>query len=63
MRLFSAPRPPSNWPRRYRIDKPVKPRIPCTKPSITDLGVRYATDAAANGWGEHCVDGVIGGSS
>ena len=31
-----------------------KPRIPYTKPSITDLEVRYATDAAANGWGEHC---------
>lgn len=30
------------------------PRIPYTKPSITELEVRYATDAAANGWGEHC---------
>lgn len=29
-------------------------RIPYTKPSITELEVRYATDAAANGWGEHC---------
>lgn len=29
-----------------------KPRIPYTKPSITDLEVSYATDAAANGWGE-----------
>ncbi len=27
-----------------------------TKPSITALEVRYATDAAANGWGEHCYD-------
>ena len=26
----------------------MKPRIPYTKPSITDLEVRYATDAAAN---------------
>ena len=26
-----------------------KPRIHYTKPSITDLEVRYATDAAANG--------------
>ncbi|MGB5833291.1 MAG: DegT/DnrJ/EryC1/StrS family aminotransferase [Thiohalocapsa sp.] len=34
----------------------MKPRIPYTKPSITDLEVRYATDAAANGWGEHCYD-------
>lgn len=31
-------------------------RIPYTKPSITELEVRYATDAAANGWGEHCYD-------
>jgi perosamine synthetase len=27
-----------------------------TKPSITELEVGYATDAAANGWGEHCYD-------
>ena len=32
------------------------PRIHYTKPSITDLEVRYATDAAANGWGEHCYE-------
>lgn len=32
----------------------MKPRIAYTKPSITDLEVRYATDAAANGWGEQC---------
>jgi len=31
-----------------------KPRILYTKPSITELEVRYATDAAANGWGDHC---------
>lgn len=31
-------------------------RIYYTKPSITDLEVRYAADAAANGWGEHCYD-------
>ena len=30
--------------------------IPYTKPSITDLEVQYASDAAANGWGEHCYD-------
>ena len=29
-------------------------RIFYTKPSITDLEVSYATDAAANGWGEQC---------
>lgn len=31
-------------------------QIHYTKPSITELEVRYATDAAANGWGEHCYD-------
>ena len=30
-----------------------------TKPSITGLEVEYATDAAANGWGEHCYDYII----
>ena len=34
-------------------------KIPYTKPSITDLEVQYATDAAANGWGEHCYDYII----
>jgi perosamine synthetase len=34
----------------------VKPRIPYTKPSITELEVSYATDAAANGWGERCYE-------
>lgn len=34
----------------------MKPRIPYTKPSITDLEVRYATDAATNGWGERCYE-------
>lgn len=29
-------------------------RIYYTKPSITELEVRYATDAAANGWGDQC---------
>jgi len=37
----------------------MKPRIPYTKPSITDLEVRYATDAAANGWGEHCYHYIL----
>ncbi len=34
----------------------MKARIPYTKPSITDLEVRYAADAAANGWGERCYE-------
>ncbi len=32
----------------------MKTRILHTKPSITELEVRYATDAATNGWGEKC---------
>jgi perosamine synthetase len=31
-------------------------RIHYTKPSITELEVRYATDAAAHGWGERCYE-------
>ena len=31
-------------------------KIHYAKPSITELEVRYATDAAANGWGERCYD-------
>lgn len=31
-------------------------RIHYTKPSITELEVSYATDAAANGWGDRCYD-------
>ena len=34
----------------------MKSFISYTKPSITELEVRYATDAAANGWGDHCYD-------
>jgi dTDP-4-amino-4,6-dideoxygalactose transaminase len=34
----------------------MQPGIPYAKPSITDLEIRYATDAAANGWGERCYD-------
>ena len=34
----------------------MRPRIPYTKPSITELEVRYATDAARNGWGERCYE-------
>lgn len=36
----------------------MKPRIHYTKPSITELEVSYATDAARNGWGERCYDYV-----
>lgn len=32
----------------------MKSRIFYTKPSITELEIRYATDAATNGWGEQC---------
>ena len=31
-------------------------KIYYTKPSITELEIRYATDAATNGWGEHCYE-------
>lgn len=34
----------------------MKTRIHYTKPSITELEIRYATDAAANGWGEKCYE-------
>jgi perosamine synthetase len=34
----------------------MKPRIHYTKPSITELEVAYATDAARNGWGERCYE-------
>ncbi len=34
----------------------MKTRILYTKPSITELEVRYATDAAAHGWGERCYE-------
>jgi len=31
-------------------------RIAYTRPSITELEVAYATEAARHGWGEHCYD-------
>jgi perosamine synthetase len=34
----------------------MKSRIYYTKPSITELEIRYATDAAANGWGDRCYE-------
>ena len=41
---------------RSGVEGLMKPRIHYTKPSITELEVRYATDAAANGWGDQCYD-------
>ena len=32
----------------------MKSRILYTKPSITNLEVKYATDAVTNSWGEQC---------
>jgi perosamine synthetase len=32
------------------------PRIPYTRPSITELEQRYAADAVAHGWGERCYE-------
>jgi perosamine synthetase len=34
----------------------MKSKIYYTKPSITELEIGYATDAARNGWGEKCYD-------
>jgi perosamine synthetase len=34
----------------------MKSRIFYSKPSITELEIRYANDAATNGWGDHCYD-------
>ena len=34
----------------------MKPRIYYTKPSITEIEVAYASDAAINGWGERCYE-------
>ncbi len=34
----------------------MRSRIFYTKPSITELEVRYAADAAANGWGDRCYE-------
>ena len=36
-----------------------QPRIYYTKPSITELEVAYASDAARNGWGDRCYDYII----
>lgn len=34
-------------------------RIYYTKPSITQLEIQYATDAATNGWGEKCYEYIV----
>lgn len=34
-------------------------KVHYTKPSITELEVEYATDAAKNGWGENCYDYIF----
>lgn len=34
----------------------MKSKILYTKPSITDLEIKYATDAATNGWGDKCYE-------
>ena len=34
----------------------MKSKIHYTKPSITELEVGYATDAARNGWGDKCYE-------
>ena len=36
------------------MNKKNKPNIPYSRPSITDLEVHYASDAAKNGWGDQC---------
>ncbi|AGF50598.1 perosamine synthetase [Synechocystis sp. PCC 6803] len=36
-----------------------KSRIYYTKPSITELEVEYATDAARNGWGDRCYEYIV----
>ncbi|MBK8131354.1 MAG: DegT/DnrJ/EryC1/StrS family aminotransferase [Gammaproteobacteria bacterium] len=37
----------------------MNPRIRYTRPSITALEIEYATDAAANGWGDRCYDYIV----
>ena len=37
-----------------KIKNSMKNKIFYTKPSITELEISYANDAAKNGWGEHC---------
>lgn len=42
-----------------RTNDNAPPRILYTKPSITELELCYAADAAANGWGERCYDYIV----
>ena len=37
----------------------MKSRILYTKPYITEPEISYATDAAANGWGDYCFNILI----
>ena len=37
----------------------MKPRIPYTRPSITEAEVRAATDAARDGWGDRCYEDLL----
>lgn len=38
---------------------PLNSKIPYTKPSITELEIGFAADAAMNGWGERCYDYIF----
>lgn len=42
-----------------RDGDPMKTRIPYTKPSITQIELDYAADAAAFGWGERCYEYIV----
>ncbi len=53
---FSIERRPASADFHSPNRLPMKSRIYYTKPSITELEVRYATDAAANGWGDKCYE-------
>ncbi len=49
--------PGSTWPyQKLRKFLRMNNRIYYTKPSITELEVQYATDAARNGWGDKCYE-------
>lgn len=45
--------------RRADTGNQMSERIYYAKPSITELEVAYATDAARNGWGERCYDYIV----
>lgn len=49
--------PGSTWPcQKFRKYLRMNNRIYYTKPSITELEIQYATDAARNGWGDKCYE-------